>query len=96
MLSTNNIDMESEDVDAWLGSLDTNKVETEDRYAFQAFSQYITGLWISMLSKIDNPINEATYRGPIDMILELAFQLRPRAEHLYRYMPNLLYLHSIY
>ena len=69
----------------WRDQLDRDKSEPGDKYRFAALLPILANAWKTTLIQADPVINEASNRRGTDTMIELAFQNRPGADHIWRY-----------
>ena len=70
----------------WRDQLDRDKTEPVDKYRFAALLLILVNAWMSTSFQADPVVNEASNRRGTDTMIELAFQLRRGADHIWRYL----------
>ncbi|EJC97686.1 uncharacterized protein FOMMEDRAFT_32448 [Fomitiporia mediterranea MF3/22] len=68
----------------WRDRLDRDKIEPCDKYYFEMSLPILVNAWKSTLIQADPVVNEASNRRGTDTMIELAFQNRPGADHIWR------------
>ncbi|EJC97685.1 uncharacterized protein FOMMEDRAFT_162707 [Fomitiporia mediterranea MF3/22] len=66
---------------SWRDRLNSDKVELGDKYQFAMSLPILLYAWKTALIHAEPGINEASNRQGADILIELAFQSRPRADH---------------
>ncbi|KAI0286187.1 hypothetical protein BC826DRAFT_959893 [Russula brevipes] len=66
----------------WAQSLQDNQLESNDQYKIQNWSSALFAFWNSTLSARALQGNEAEIRRGVDLMVQLAFQLRLEANHI--------------
>ncbi|KAI0277646.1 hypothetical protein BC826DRAFT_1192585 [Russula brevipes] len=68
----------------WAQSLQDNQLESNDQYKIQNWSSALFAFWNSTLSARALQGNEAEICRGVDLMVQLAFQLRLEADHIVR------------